>query len=170
MQARRRLTFSVSQLINAKLENGDVGWISAPVRSCCLYLEMKGGKKRLGGHKELLEVFYVGVCLRHSWEGESEQVYLTGQVAPLCLKPYLQQSAGGFLCAEDRERKMEVSWVEERKEKLPVWISGLNMWWIEEYRIIPGAFKSHKVASSKSHNSSDSFLPWTTASQRGSQR
>lgn len=155
MQAQRRLTFSRSQLINAKLEKGDVGWISAPVRCCCLYLEMKDGEKE-ARRTQRVEVFYVGVCLRHSWEAESEQVYLTGQVAPLCLKPYLQQSGRVFLCAEDKGRKIEVSWVEERKEELPVWISGLNIWWMEEYQIIPGAFKSHKVASSKSHNSSDS--------------
>lgn len=74
-----------------------------------------------------------------------------------CVSSHIFSSRrGGGLYTEGRERKMEVRWVEERKEKLPVWISGLNIWWIEEYRIIPGAFKSHKVASSKSHNSSDS--------------
>lgn len=38
---------------------------------------------------------FVLVCLRvcvQCRECEEEQVYLTGQVAPLCLKPYLQQA------------------------------------------------------------------------------
>lgn len=49
---------------------------------------------------------------------EKEQVYLTGQVAPLCLKPYLQQS-GVCVCRTGIEI-WGVSEDEREKEKLSV--------------------------------------------------
>lgn len=119
-------------------------------------LRWKTGKKRLGGHKELLEVlcWCVFASQLRGWERTSVSDRTGGSIVSQAISSAVGEGFF-FLCAEDGERKMEVSWVEERKEKLPVWISGLNIWWIEEYQIIPGAFKSHKVASSKSHNSSD---------------
>lgn len=49
---------------------------------------------------------------------EKEQVYLTGQVAPLCLKPYLQQS-GVCVCRTGIEI-WGVSEDEKGKEKQSV--------------------------------------------------
>lgn len=72
-------------------------------------------------HKGELNSFCVcvSVCVcAHCGECEKEQVYLTGQVAPLCLKTYLQQS--GVYVWKTGKRDGGQQGTETGKEKLSV--------------------------------------------------
>lgn len=73
--------------------------------------EPKGG----GGTREVGALFFLCVCQCRA--AQNQQVYLMGQVAPLCLKSYLQRAEALYVQGTGEERWRSAGSAEKKEKR-----------------------------------------------------